>query len=59
MVCETFPLDQKAKQAFYNLKKKEIEKVLLHTIDETMPQVVETDAFNTASVATLILALDI
>ncbi|PFX19708.1 Retrovirus-related Pol polyprotein from transposon 17.6 [Stylophora pistillata] len=48
----TFPLDGNALSAFTTLKK-ELEKASLHSIDESLPFIVETDASETALSATL------
>jgi hypothetical protein len=48
----TFPLDKEALSAFNTLKK-ELEGATLHSIDETLPFVVESDASDVALSATL------
>ena len=51
-MMERFPFDQKAEKAFVNFKE-EIEKTLLHSMDEKIPIVEETDASDTVIAATL------
>ncbi|PFX19707.1 Retrovirus-related Pol polyprotein from transposon gypsy [Stylophora pistillata] len=48
----TFPLDENALSAFTTLKK-ELERASLHSVDESLPFIVETDASETALSATL------
>ena len=50
--CKSFPLSQKAIQAFQNLKKM-VEEALVGAIDESVPFEVETDASEVALAATL------
>ena len=52
IIADSFPLKQNSLRAFNELKE-EIEGALLHSIDENMPLVVETDASDTALAATL------
>jgi hypothetical protein len=52
MQATTFPLDKAALSAFNTLKK-ELEGATLHSIDETLPFVVESDASDVALSATL------
>ena len=47
-----FPLDEKALDAFTTLKK-ELEEAALHSIDVSLPFVVQTDASEVAVCATL------
>ena len=49
---QKFPLDESAKRAFDDLKA-DIERAVLHHIDDSAPFVVETDASDTAIAATL------
>ncbi|GAB1598560.1 hypothetical protein Ahia01_000133100, partial [Argonauta hians] len=51
-IADSFPLEQNAVKAFNDLKE-EIKGALLHSIDENVPLVVETDASDTAVAATL------
>lgn len=48
----TFPLESEAIISFHNLKD-EIEKAVVHNVDENLPLVVETDASDVAIAATL------
>ena len=50
-LVNSFPLDSESIKTFKNFKE-EIEKVLLHSVDEKIPLVVETDASDTAIAAT-------
>ena len=52
ITANSFPLDSESIKTFENFKKG-IEKALLHSVDEKIPLVVETDASDTAIAATL------
>ena len=52
ITANLFPLDSESMKTFENFKE-EIEKVLLHSVKEKIPLVVETDATDTAIAATL------
>ena len=52
ITANSFPLDLESIKTFENFKE-EIEKALLHSVDEKIPLVVETDASDTAIAATL------
>ena len=52
ITANSFPLDPESIKTFENFKE-EIEKALLHSVDEKIPLVVETDASDTAIAATL------
>ena len=52
ITANSFPLDSELIKTFKNFKE-EIKKALLHSVDEKIPLVVETDASDTAIAATL------
>ena len=52
ITAKSFPLDSESIKTFENFKE-EIEKALLHSVDEKIPLVVETDAADTVIAATL------
>ena len=52
ITANSFPLDSESIKTFENFKE-EIEKALLHSVDEKIPLIVETDASDTAIATTL------